>query len=89
MTGGNTNKGRIYVGRQAIPIVERIALSVPKSESRRLSAIAARLAADEPALSSGDFAGVLIESGLYDGPALLNRRQSGNRIRKRERRQVI
>jgi hypothetical protein len=61
----------VPLGRQSIPIVERIRVSISQSESERLARIAAKLSADEPALSSASFLGVQVETGLFNGPAVV------------------
>ncbi len=57
--------------RRSIPVIPKVAVSISQSQRDRLAKIAARISANEPALSFTNFFGTEVESGLSDDPALL------------------
>ena len=58
-------------GRLTLPVVRQIDVQLPNAEHARLSELAARIAADEPALSCFDVFGRDVVVGLDGAPALL------------------
>ncbi len=58
-------------GRTTLPILRQVDVRLPDAEHARLSELAARIAADEPALSCFDVFGRDVAVGLDDAPALL------------------
>jgi hypothetical protein len=59
------------ITRQSIPVIAKPAASLSQSQRDRLAKIAARISADEPALSFTNFLGTKVECGVSDGPALV------------------
>lgn len=66
-----TTLATLLSGRSALPVVRQVDVLLPEAEHARLSELAARIAADEPALSCVDVFGRDVVVGLDDGPALL------------------
>jgi hypothetical protein len=55
----------------AIPIIDRISVTIEKAEKVRLAAISDDLLADEPALAMTDVFGPKVRPGLGPGPKVL------------------
>ncbi len=58
-------------GRSTLPVVRQVDVLLPEAEHARLSELAARIAADEPALSCFEVFGRDVVVGLDGAPALL------------------
>lgn len=58
-------------GRTTLPVLRQFDVRLPDAEHSRLSELAARIAADEPALSCYEVFGREVAVGLDDAPALL------------------
>ncbi len=67
----NFDRWPLIRSRPAIPIIPKLRVSISQSLCERLAKVAARITANEPALSFTNFFGTKVESGLFDGPALL------------------
>lgn len=65
-----TVNDRTPITRRSIPVISKFVPSMP-SQYERIAKIAERISANEPALSFTNFFGTQVESGLFDGPALL------------------